>query len=80
VASFHLGHVYVRYRYDGAWRPRDRYWGVTVIVIIIVFDIEGRIAGIVDAGTPDGNGITYATPIDWFIKDLQEKYYSVRLL
>lgn len=45
-----------------------------------VFDIGGRIAGIVDAGTLDGNDITYVTPIDWIIKDLQEKYYSVRLL
>jgi hypothetical protein len=48
-----------------------------------IFDVDGRIGGIVDGGLASQLGsadITYATPIHWIINDLETRFHSVRLL
>jgi hypothetical protein len=49
-----------------------------------VFDLTGRIGGIMTAGlkkenNPDGVDVTYATPMQWLLDDIKRQGYDVKL-
>ena len=43
----------------------------------IVFDLSGRIAGIIDGGSGNNHpslDLAYLTPIDWIMEDIEAKF------
>lgn len=48
-----------------------------------IFDLDGRVGGILDAGSGSNCAtldLTYITPMEWIIKDIEEKVGPVAFL